>query len=414
MFTTLKLAIEKVKVIEPGKWGWGLATAEIQLSKDENGQWQIADTTMANRKVEVIEEDAALQNEMQWVHDDSRRDANTEIGKVEGNFTQSNRGGADEAVFEERLYDGQDLRLYTTIHNAKLADMPLTNLINQIQIRNIEEFGRDADGNTISVDVSAAALFSDGSNLFDGQEYLKKDSANLYMYDNRVVAVYMTGANLKEYMESSYNYFNKYETGDITVSFKPEVASFYYDIFGGKITFAVDLSEPHGNRIQDLLIDGMPLEDGKKYVVAVNDYRLGDPLLKNGWVEESDVIWDSANETVYAIRDMLTKYVSDNQTLNSKEFASNNWYIKQYGQANDQGVITHKGELLQTREGEGSELWQELQRKQICVVRDASRSKSISVSVNVHDETTYFDNPNFEKNATNEELYEGCNFYNQP
>ncbi|PSW09185.1 bifunctional metallophosphatase/5'-nucleotidase [Photobacterium rosenbergii] len=405
---------EKVKIIEPGNWGWALAKAEIELEKDTQGKWQIVDTTLSNRKVENVQEDKHLQEQMQHIHDASVEDANIMIGKVKGNFTNSNGGFADEAVLEEQVLNSEGLRLYSSIHTGKLADMPITDLINQIQIMNIEQKGSDAEGNSIKVDVSAAALFSDGSNLFDGQEYRKKDSANLYMYDNQLVAVSIKGEQLKEYMEWSYGYFNTYQQDDITVSFDPAIPAYNYDIFDGSIQYTVDLSKAVGERIDIAEIRGGDFNPQADYVLAINDYRLG-TLLGQEWITGEQVIWDSSNEPVYAVRDMITEYVENEGVLDRSKFENVNWYIKQYGPSNAAGDVTEQGDILTLREGAGAELWQKLQNKEICVMRSGPGARdSINVSVNLADESTWFANPNYSAEATQEALYEGCAYSNQP
>ncbi|AJR06465.1 bifunctional metallophosphatase/5'-nucleotidase [Photobacterium gaetbulicola] len=405
---------EKVKIIEPGNWGWALAKAEIELEKDQQGKWQIVDTTLSNRKVENVQEDKQLQQQMQQIHDASVEDANIMIGKVKGNFTNSAGGFADEAVLEEQVLNSEGLRLYSSIHNGKLADMPITDLINQIQIMNIEQKGSDAEGNSIKVDVSAAALFSDGSNLFDGQEYRKKDSANLYMYDNQLVAVSIKGEQLKQYMEWSYGYFNTYQENDITVSFDPAIPAYNYDIFDGSIHYTVDLSKTVGERIDITEIRGGKFNPDADYVLAINDYRLG-TLLGQAWIIREQVIWDSSNEPVYAVRDMITEYVENEGVLDRSKFENVNWYIKQYGQSKATGEVTEKGDILSLREGVGAELWQKLQNKEICVMRSGPGARnSINVSVNLSDETTWFANPNYSAEATQQALYEGCAYSNQP
>ncbi|MDV5168122.1 bifunctional metallophosphatase/5'-nucleotidase [Photobacterium rosenbergii] len=403
----------KVKVIEPGNWGWALAKAEIDLFKDQDGNWKIFDTTLSNRTVADVEEDAALQNEMQHIHDASVEDANIEIGVVRGNFTNSEGGFADEAVLEEQVLNSEGLRLYSTIHSAKLHDMPLTDLINQIQIMNVESKGSAAIGEQIHVDVSAAALFSDGSNLFDGETYRKKDSANLYMYDNQLVAVNITGEHLKEYMEWSYSYFNQYQDGDITVSFNEDVPAFNYDIFDGHIEYVVDLAEVAGERIKNIKIRGVDLDPSATYVLAINDYRFGSPMKEKGWVSDESIIWESSAEQVYAVRDMLTAYVADKGVLDRSEFENVNWYIEQYGPADANGNIAQedKGDILLAREdgADGEALWNRLQNKEICVMRSGPGARdAINVSVNHEKADTWFVNPN----ASNP--YEGCTYGNQP
>ncbi|MCQ1059344.1 5'-nucleotidase C-terminal domain-containing protein [Photobacterium sp. ZSDE20] len=405
---------EKVKIIEPGNWGWALAKAEIELEKDPQGKWQIVDTTLSNRKVENVQEDNTLQEQMQHIHDASVTDANIKIGEVKGNFTNSQGGFADEAVLEEQVLNSEGLRLYSSIHTGKLSDMPITDLINQIQIMNIEQKGSDSEGNEIKVDVSAAALFSDGSNLFDGQEYRKKDSANLYMYDNQLVAVSIKGEQLKAYMEWSYGYFNTYQANDITVSFNSAIPAYNYDIFDGSIQYTVDLSNTVGERIDITEIRGGEFNPDADYVLAINDYRLG-TLLGEEWITGEQVIWDSSNEPVYAVRDMITEYVENEGVLDRSKFENVNWYIKQYGPANAAGAVSEQGDILSLREGAGAELWNKLQNKEICVMRSGPGARdSINVSVNLADESTWFANPNYSAEATQEALYEGCAYSNQP
>ncbi len=413
---------EKVKVIEPGNWGWALAKADIQLAKNDSGEWKIVDTTLANRTVADVAEDATLQEQMQHIHVASEEDANTVIGQVEGNFTYSANGAADEAVLEDRVANSEGLRLYTTIHAAKLYSMPLVDIVNHIQTRTIEGKAVDADGNAVKVDVSAAALFSDASNLYDGQDYHKKDSANLYMYDNELVAVNIKGEQLKDYMEWSFSYFNQYKQGDVTVSFNPDVRAYNYDIFDGDIEYVVDLSKPArkqgqqaGDRVEIISIAGEKFDPSATYVLAINDYRYGSTMLPQGWITESDVIWESSNEPTYAVRDMLTDYVAESGKVSAADFTTANWHIVQLGTIDNIGNPIVKGEMITTREAEGKALWNKLVNKEICVMRSGAGDRtSIHRSVNLLDTSSWFANPNYSETATQAELYEGCVYSNQP
>lgn len=408
--------LDTVKVIEPGNWGWALAKAEIELEKDEHGNWLIVDTTLSNRTVNEVEEDPALQQQFQHIHDQSVDHAETVVGEVEGNFTFSGysdlAAGGDEATGENTVINTEGSRLYTTIHMAKVADMPLVDLINQIQIKNIEEKAVDENNAplNLTVHVSAAALFSDESNLTDGQQYRNMDSSNLYMYDNQLVALNIKGNKLKEFMEWSYGYLNQWEEGDITVSFDTDTRAYNYDHFDGLIEYVVDISEPKGNRVTIESINGTTFYPDDTYVMAVNDYRYSSTMITNGWVTEEDVLWTSANETVYAIRDMLTEYVNDHQILSSNDFINQNWYIKQMGKMTPDGVWDDatKGDILKAREGEGKALWERLQKQEICVIRDGNRDDSIVMAVNYLNNESYFENLN------SDEPYQGCSYNAQP
>ncbi|GAL13709.1 2',3'-cyclic-nucleotide 2'-phosphodiesterase [Vibrio astriarenae] len=229
-------------------------------------------------------------------------------------------------------------------------------------------------------------------------------------------------------MEWSYSYFNQYVEGDITVSFNPDMPAFNYDIFGGTIKYVVDLSkqgrveDSEGNKITDgerieiVEIAGTDFDADATYTLAVNDYRYGTTMLAKGWITEADNLWQSTNEPVYAVRDMLTAYVDDKELLDRAEFDYQNWYIKQYGIVEADGTITNPGSMIETRqdEGAGQDLWEQLKNKEICILRaEAGARSSIHKAVNINDASTYFANPLF-GSAEGDALYQGCIYANQP
>lgn len=393
---------QSVKIIEPGKWGWALAKADIKLKKSAAGKWEMVDTTLANITSKYVEQDADLSAQFKYVDDMAKADAQEVIGKVVGVFTPG--GGADEAVHED--LNNEVGRLYTTIHTAKVQDTPLMDFINAIQLQKS------------GADISAASLFSDASNLIDDQDYAKKDSTRLYKYDNTLVGINITGENLKRYMEWSYSYFNPYKDGDITVSFRKGAKAYNYDQFDGKIKFVVDLTGEtyahtqgddgkytvtnEGSRVEITEIDGKPFDPAATYKLAVNSYRFGSQVQKYGWASGSDVFYDSVNEQVYAIRDMLTEYVTVNKSVNAADFTNKNWEFKQY-QTN--GALT----LARSDKGAGEALWTQLMNKEICIKIDPENPKypGILQSVNFNDPATYFANPN-KGNADPVKVYEGC------
>ena len=178
-------------------------------------------------------------------------------------------------------------------------------------------------------------------------------------------------------MEWSYSYLQGYKEGDITISFNTDIPSFNYDLFDGKdFLYEVDLTkaprkEGHdGERVIIHKIAGADFDEKATYVLAVNDYRYGSTMLTKGWITKEDKIWDSSNEKIYAIRDMLTDLVAQNNGLNRDDYVNQNWFITQYGKADDKGNVAEKGAILKLREdgGEGQKLWKRLVDKEICVV----------------------------------------------
>ncbi|KJF97816.1 bifunctional metallophosphatase/5'-nucleotidase [Photobacterium leiognathi] len=387
---------ESVKIIEPGKWGSDLAMAKINVEKDASGKWKIIDTTLSNLDTKEIAEDQNMVDEYQDIHDRSVDDARETLGKVDGDFV--NGGGADEATNDDYFVDDLGTRLYSTIHKAKVQDSALIDLIQFIE--------REKSGATIS----AAALFSDTSNLRDGQDYQRKDSANLYKYDNALIGVNITGANLKKYMEWSYNYFNTYKEGDLTVSFNPDVQAYNYDLFDGAIEYTVDLTKPTGERVDITLVDGKAFDPNAKYKLALNSYRFGTQGVPNGWFTKDDVFYDSSDATVPAIRDMITAYVTEHNgiSINDEHLnTTNNWQIKQ---------LAPNGEITQNRAN--SDIWKQFTNQQLCIHINPDNVKypSISHALNMNDPTSYFENKAYKADgtATKEALNLGCSWTNDP
>ncbi|PSW58182.1 bifunctional metallophosphatase/5'-nucleotidase [Photobacterium leiognathi] len=387
---------ESVKIIEPGKWGSDLAMAKINVEKDASGKWKIIDTTLSNLDTKEIAEDQNMVDEYQNIHDRSVDDARETLGKVDGDFV--NGGGADEATNDDYFVDDLGTRLYSTIHKAKVQDSALIDLIQFIE--------REKSGATIS----AAALFSDTSNLRDGQDYQRKDSANLYKYDNALIGVNITGANLKKYMEWSYNYFNTYKEGDLTVSFNPDVQAYNYDLFDGAIEYTVDLTKPTGERVDITLVDGKAFDPNAKYKLALNSYRFGTQGVPNGWFTKDDVFYDSSDATVPAIRDMITAYVTEHNgiSINDEHLnTTNNWQIKQ---------LAPNGEITHNRAN--SDIWKQFTNQQLCIHINPDNVKypSISHALNMNDPTSYFENKAYKADgsATKEALNLGCSWTNDP
>jgi len=378
--------LTEVKILEPGKWGSALAQATINLTKVD-GNWKISDTTLANLSTKHVQEEKALQSEFQYVQDKSLKDASTVLGNITGNFTQTENGQADAVTHE--AYDADAGRLYSTIHYAKIVDSPIMDFINQIQLKKT------------GAQISAASLFSDKSSLIDGNNYTKAKSANLYKYDNTLLGINMTGENLKKYMEWSYKYFNQYHPGDLTYSFKKGEKSYNYDQFDGVIKYTVDLTKAEykgknhtGDRINISEIAGKPFDPKASYKVAVNSYRFGSQIKVYGWATQQDVYYDSTNEAIYAVRDMLTDYAVKHKGVNVDDFDNNlNWSFVQ-----DKAIQAARHD-----NGAGEALWKRLQAKKVCVQIDWNNAKypGIAISLNPKNSASYFVNT--------KETTEACN-----
>lgn len=292
--------INGVKVLEPGKYGWALAKADIQLTKNGD-KWEVESVEATNLETKSVEPNQEILDKFGSVHNESVTNANKIVGQITKDFIEK----PDYITGNDEI---------TTIPTAQLEDTAVIDLINEVQMFYSKS------------EVSSAALFNFGSNLKQG-DFKNKDVAFIYKYPNTLNGVNITGENLKKYMEWSASYYNTYKDGDVTISFNPEIRGYNYDMFSG-MTYDIDISKEAGNRVENILIAGKPLDEAKVYKLALNNYRLG-TLQKNGWVTAEDVYYDSYKELQDAgrIRDLIIKYAKEEQDGKITPKVDNNWKI---------------------------------------------------------------------------------------
>ncbi len=136
----------------------------------------------------------------------------------------------------------------------------------------------------------------------DGTVYVR-DMFSLYMYENWMYTMDLTGKQIKGFMEVSYgDWFNTMKSmDDNLIAYKvgadgaivldtrsnlpaTKVATYNYDSVAG-VKYTVDVSKPAGERIAILSMDdGSAFDMGKTYSVAINSYRAmgGGGILERG------------------------------------------------------------------------------------------------------------------------------------
>ena len=189
---------------------------------------------------------------------------------------------------------------------GRVMDTAVMDLINQIQLENS------------GADVSAAALFKDTSDLPAG-DINYGNIFDIYKFDNTLYRVTVTGAELKAYMEWSAECYNQWKEGDINISFDPEYPDYLYDMFAG-VDYEIDLSQPKGERIKNVMFKGEPLADDQTLTLAVNNYRYSSALKAQGIVSGTKE-WESSN----SIRDMIVAYFAEHSPV--APTVDNNWKI---------------------------------------------------------------------------------------
>lgn len=214
-------------------------------------------------------------------------------------------GGASLGITTKRFQPENEIR---GLPEGKLRDTAVIALINKIQM--------EASG----ADVSGAALFKRTSDLPEGNiNYL--NIFDIYKFYNTLYRVPVTGAELKTWMEWSAECYNQWKPGDINISFDPEYPDYLYDMFAG-VDYEIDLSQPKGSRIKNVMFKGHPLRDDEKLTIAVNNYRYSSALRTRKMVSSSKE-WESSG----SIRDLIVKYFAEHSPVNPDELINDNWHI---------------------------------------------------------------------------------------
>lgn len=90
----------------------------------------------------------------------------------------------------------------------------------------------------------------------------------LYIYENWLYNINMSGAEIKEWMEYAATKYYVREDGTVYCDL------IYCDtLYGEGVSYWIDLEKEPGNRIQDIMYKGVPLDMDATYQVAINNYR---------------------------------------------------------------------------------------------------------------------------------------------
>lgn len=292
--------VNGVNVIEPGPWGWALAKAVIKLEKTDD-KWKVVEVVTENLETKKVKEDEEVLAKFKFVHDESVADANIVVGDITADFIAT----PDYITGAAKI---------TTMPTSQIVDTAVIDFINEVQM-----LYADAE-------LSSAALFTFDSNLVKGS-FKKKDVAFIYKYPNTLVGTNITGANMKKYMEWSASYYNSWKEGDVTISFNPDIRGYNYDMFSG-LTYEINLSKPAGERVENILFNGKPLDDNRTYRLSLNNYRFG-TLLGLGLVTMEDRYYDSYEllQDAGRISALIVKYVQEEKGGKIEPLVDNNWKI---------------------------------------------------------------------------------------
>lgn len=177
-------------------------------------------------------------------------------------------------------------------------------------------------------DISFCAPLSAYAEIKEG-DIRMSDMFNLYKFENMLYTMVLTGKEVKDFLEMSYDLWaNQMTSPDDHLLLLNEKdsgfgrfrnPSFNFDSAAG-IIYTVDVTKPYGKRITiERMADGKPFEMDKQYRVAVNSYRGnggGDLLTKGAGIPKAELAKRIVFSTDKDLRYYLMKRIEEVKVLN--------------------------------------------------------------------------------------------------
>lgn len=224
-----------------------------------------------------------------------------------------------------------------TTERSMVEDTPILDFIGKVEADTVAKAikGGKYDGIPVIAQVSPFSRTA----AFPKGDVKIKDIAGLYVFDNTLAGILLTGKQLKDYLEYSAKYFKQVkkgaivnpapasEGGDTQADYQGKpVWDYNYDAVTG-VKYSIDVSKPVGKRILGLSWQGQPVADDQKFVLAINNYRMsGGGAYPH--VAEAPVVWDEILE----IRQLLIDTASKMKTIDPKDFFDRNWFLTTTGE----------------------------------------------------------------------------------
>ena len=274
------LYINGVLLTQANYWGRHLARADLYLQKAGTG-WRVY--AKAARTMPT----------------DDRVEPDPEIVKLAEPYDRETQGWLAKVIGESP----EEL----TARDSRFKDTAILDLIQKVQM----DEGK--------ADVSMVASFNTEARIEKGPVSVR-DIAGLYVYENTLAVLEVTGQQLKDALEHSAKYFKPYVPGKpLSDLIDEKIPGYNFDIAEG-VTYDLDLSKPMGSRILNLRFKGQPLSMTRKLRLATNNYRVngggGYTMYKN-----APVVYRSSEE----IRELIIDWMEKHKTIPTEP--NNNWRI---------------------------------------------------------------------------------------
>ncbi len=269
-----------VLVMQPKNAGVELCRADITMEQTDTG-WKVVSKTGANLSVTAdTAADQAVLDAVKTQHEAAVNYMKQPIGEATADFPGATSRTQDSAIMD---------------------------LIQKVQMK------------YANTDLSLAAMLPTPAPSFKQGPLTVRDMYSLYIYENTLFAIKVTGQQIKDELEWSASYFNTYTYNRTATSLvNPNFAGYNYDMLQGA-EYTIDITKPVGQRIVSLTYHGQPMDMKTSYTLALNNYRAGG----GGFLgfKGAPIVYQSSDE----IRNLLIQYVKDMGKVDPE--VDNNWHI---------------------------------------------------------------------------------------
>ncbi|PZD95274.1 bifunctional metallophosphatase/5'-nucleotidase [Paenibacillus sambharensis] len=230
-------SINGVCVVQPANEGRFLGKVTLQLEESGSG-WTVTDKRSELIAAADYHPDEAVEQLASGVEAMTQTWLDLPIGHVEGDMTIASHA------------------------DVRLREHPLIEFINRVQME------------ISGADISNTALFDNLSPGF-GERITMRDIVTNYIYPNTLKVIRISGADIRQALEKSAEYFELNDQGEIAVSpayLAPKPQHYNYDMWEG-IEYVLDITRPAGQRVTKLERDGQTLAEDGMFDVVMNNYR---------------------------------------------------------------------------------------------------------------------------------------------
>nr|WTA70765.1 5'-nucleotidase C-terminal domain-containing protein [Micromonospora sp. NBC_00855] len=299
-FVTNERTGTQVLLSEPSKWGQRLTRMDFTLSR-ERGRWTITKKAATMLNTNTVVEDPKVLAAVRAQHQKTIAYVNQVVA---------------QATVEMSTVE------------SRYKDTPILDFINHVQAETVTKALAGTQYADLPV-LSQASPFSRTA-VFPAGDVKIRDVAGLYVFDNTLEAVVLSGAEVRTYLEYSAKYFRTLAPGAPVdpeqISDSPAVPDYNYDVISG-LDYDIDISKPIGQRITRLVLAGTdtPVADNAQFVMAVNNYR------RSGGGNFPGIVKTQVYNAQQEIRQLLIDWAQAKGTIDPADFFQPNWRLVREG-----------------------------------------------------------------------------------